>query len=73
MPVYEYVCMVCNNKFEVLRRISQADDPIPCNICHSTETSKQISLFNASSQGRSMTNNQSCSSCSGGSCSSCNQ
>jgi len=35
MPLYEYYCADCDIKFEALRRISQADSPIP--VCAARE------------------------------------
>ncbi|MCK5646983.1 MAG: zinc ribbon domain-containing protein [Anaerolineales bacterium] len=72
MPLYEYVCMDCKTTFDVLRSMSQADDPIECAACQSKRTSRKISLFYARSDGRSVAGTASgCSSCSTSSCSSC--
>jgi putative FmdB family regulatory protein len=30
MPVYEYVCDRCEQKFEALRTVSRMDEPAPC-------------------------------------------
>ncbi len=33
MPLYAYRCSTCGNSFEMLRRLSQAEDPADCPIC----------------------------------------
>lgn len=73
MPLYEYVCKDCGYHFDALRSMKDADTPIACRSCHGAHTSRAISLFFASSEGRSVTANSGggCGSCSGGSCSSC--
>jgi putative FmdB family regulatory protein len=43
MPIYEYVCMRCENHFEELVRVG--DDAPPCPGCGATKVSKQFSVF----------------------------
>ncbi len=50
MPLYEYVCLDCLNRFEVLRPMIEADAPIACENCESERTSRALSLFYAQSQ-----------------------
>ena len=45
MPLYEYYCTDCRNKFEALRPMSKADASIPCKSCESSKTSRVLSLF----------------------------
>ena len=33
MPLYEYYCADCQTKFETLRPMSKADEPIQCKQC----------------------------------------
>lgn len=73
MPIYEYSCSQCGKKFDALRTYAQADEPIACKNCGSGETHRAISLFNAQSNGKSITSSSGCNSCSGGSCTSCGQ
>jgi putative FmdB family regulatory protein len=47
MPLYEYYCADCRTKFETLRPMSKADDPIQCKSCESMRTSRALSLFAA--------------------------
>lgn len=60
MPLYEYKCKKCDNKFETLISASKANDPIACPKCGSTETGKLLSTFCASSGSRA-TSKSSCS------------
>jgi len=76
MPLYEYYCADCKIKFEALRRMSQADDPIACVRCQGTNTSRTISTFAAISKGsggesRSLGDTSGCASCSATSCATC--
>lgn len=73
MPIYEYMCLDCNKKFDAIRPMSEADKPISCNFCSGNKTTRKLSLFFAQSGGKIVAGNQpkGCSGCSGGSCSSC--
>lgn len=51
MPVYEYTCAECGTRFGVLRRMSEADQPIPCENCRGEHTSRALSRFAAFSRG----------------------
>ena len=44
MPLYEYTCGTCKNKFEKLRSFSQMDEPTPCPDC-GAESRRQLSVF----------------------------
>ena len=72
MPIYEYVCLDCETRFDALRSFSQADEPIACSHCSSNRTTRKISLFYAHSDGRSVAGSGStCGSCSASTCSTC--
>lgn len=72
MPIYEYVCFDCGEKFELMRSMRDADVPTKCGQCHSSHTSRMLSLFNAQSGGRVVTGgNNGCASCSSSACSTC--
>lgn len=64
MPIYEYRCKDCGEKFE---RLIMGEEKITCPKCGSENIIKLLSLF--ATQG--LSSGSSCSSCSGGSCSSC--
>ncbi len=40
MPLYEYQCAACSDRFEARRPFSQANDPVPCPSCASDQTRK---------------------------------
>lgn len=42
MPIYEYVCKGCHNRFETLVRASTT---VECPSCKSTSLEKQLSVF----------------------------
>jgi putative FmdB family regulatory protein len=73
MPIYEYVCLDCKNRFDALRSMSDADAPIKCQKCQSEHTSRMLSVFYAQSGGRVVAGNgaAACASCSGGTCATC--
>ena len=50
MPIYEYTCTTCQNRFERLRPMSQMDDEAPCPDCGS-ESQRQLSVFAAFTSG----------------------
>jgi putative FmdB family regulatory protein len=45
MPIFEYVCGQCDNRFETLVRSGSV---VECPSCNSTNLEKQLSVFNAS-------------------------
>ena len=52
MPIYEYLCLDCDEHFEIIRAMKDADAPIACQKCESDNISRMLSLFNAQSGGR---------------------
>jgi len=74
MPIYEYICPGCDLKFELLRRLSQADDGAPCPRCQNT-AKRILSTFCSFSKDESgLTSSiggSSCASCGAASCNSC--
>lgn len=77
MPLYEYYCPDCETRFDALRNMSQADDPIACPECNGLQPRRVISLFAAVSRGEGGAShmvaggNGGCSSCASHACSSC--
>jgi putative FmdB family regulatory protein len=74
MPVYEYICKDCGHHFDAMRRMSEADQPIACTACQHINAKRQLSVFYARSDGRSVTSSGGgCGNCGGGgSCGNCN-
>lgn len=74
MPIYEYQCMDCGQKFEQIRSMKDADAPIKCEQCQGLKTKRLLSVCYTHGNEKSMgTNSSSCASCRGGTCSSCGQ
>ncbi len=48
MPIFEYICRGCDQRFETL---VSADRPPVCPTCHGTSLDKQLSVFAVSSKG----------------------
>ncbi|MBI4286154.1 MAG: zinc ribbon domain-containing protein [Chloroflexi bacterium] len=75
MPIYEYVCSSCKQKFELLRPMSQAVEAGACPACGSPAqrvVSRAARLSGASGEGPLPGSGSSgCSSCSSSSCSTC--
>ena len=70
MPLFEYECSDCSHITEFLEsRDSTAKHE--CEQCGSGDMHRIMSLFSASSEGRSLTSGSSCGSCSSGNCSTC--
>jgi putative FmdB family regulatory protein len=51
MPVYEYRCQECGEKFEQLRRMSDADTNLICPRCASAKVTRLLSAFATSGCG----------------------
>lgn len=49
MPIYEYICNKCNDRFSLLQSMSAAEKETQCLKCGSTEVKKLISSFSTSS------------------------
>jgi putative FmdB family regulatory protein len=45
MPIYEYRCESCSEKFEVLTRFAERDKAQECPACESTKTRVLVSSF----------------------------
>jgi len=45
MPLYEYRCRECGERFELLRRFDEADKDLICPRCQSEQVERQISSF----------------------------
>ncbi len=71
MPIYEYRCTACGEKFEklVLNRI----ETILCSACGSPAVEKLFSIFGFKSEGKFSASSSSggCGSCTATNCSSC--
>lgn len=52
MPLYEYYCSDCNETFEALRPMAEADTVITCSDCGGEHTSRALSLIAAPQIGK---------------------
>lgn len=48
MPIYEYICLKCNEKFSLLQSIHAKEKDAECPKCASNEVKKVISAFSCS-------------------------
>jgi putative FmdB family regulatory protein len=76
MPIYEYICPECDNRFEEMLPLSQSDKAVECPRCHKPARRKMSSFacFSTTHGGISQTiagTGGSCSSCTSGNCSTC--
>ena len=53
MPMYEYRCRKCSERFEMLRRMTDADRDVECPQCRSDEVERLLSAFSAGGCGSS--------------------
>lgn len=49
MPIYEYVCLKCNEKFSLLQGIKTTEHDTNCPKCASKDVTKVVSSFCCSS------------------------
>ena len=49
MPIYEYICMKCNNKFSLLQSLYPEPKDTECPKCESKEVKKMFSAFSCAS------------------------
>jgi putative FmdB family regulatory protein len=43
MPIYEYECLDCGERFDLLRRMVDADAPTACPICRVAKSKRRVS------------------------------
>ena len=49
MPIYEYECTKCGEKFDLLRNITDSDQEIKCPRCGANSAKRILSLFGTTS------------------------
>ena len=45
MPIYEYQCLDCGHRFEVLQRLGEGAEGLTCPDCGNDRVTKQFSTF----------------------------
>ena len=51
VPIYEYECTKCGQRFELRRKIDDKDDEIACPRCRAVGPRRMLSLFGTRSSG----------------------
>ena len=54
MPIYEYKCDECGNRYEQIRRMADADQELQCPRCDSDHVKRLLSSFATTSGGSAM-------------------
>ncbi len=75
MPLYEYYCESCQQRFELLRPMARMDDPAACPEGHG-DANRVLSTFAAFTQGESgasesIGGGSACAGCAADSCGTC--
>ncbi len=74
MPLYEYFCPICSQKFELLRPMSRSEEPATCPNGH-PGANRIISLFASFTKGEdggvSAVGGSACAACVSGNCTTC--
>lgn len=69
MPLYEYRCRACGERFEVLQRVGEGAEQVICPECGKTAPDKQLSTFAAGASGSTSSSSYSApAGCGGGGC-----
>ena len=53
MPIYDYACPSCRNRFELLQRLGETGENLDCPSCGHQPVSKQFSTFAGMTGGKS--------------------
>ena len=67
MPLYEYRCASCDDRFEEFRSFSDADHGVSCPACGSEDVKRQLAAFATSTSSASGSRGSGGGSCGGGS------
>jgi len=71
MPIYEYRCMDCRKKFDLLRPMSKSTEPAECPACKGQSKRIASTFMAKGSGGESLGGGGGCTSCSSSTCGSC--
>ncbi len=47
MPLYEYECRMCKERFEVLQKMNEGSSHLRCPKCHTDRPQRVLSLFSS--------------------------
>ena len=51
MPIYEYRCNKCNNKFELFQSVGASNENLICPACNEPKPERIFSVFGSGSSG----------------------
>jgi putative FmdB family regulatory protein len=68
MPIYEYECVHCGQKFEVRQAIGEDGSSLNCPKCHAGEPKRLLSSFFSRGSSETESSEVSCPTCSSGVC-----
>ncbi|MGC9360611.1 MAG: FmdB family zinc ribbon protein [Anaerolineae bacterium] len=72
MPIYEYRCQDCGQRYDRRRPYADADAPAPCPACDSTRSQRMLSRFACTGGEQSSSGDSAgCAGCSATSCAGC--
>ena len=52
MPIYEYECRACKERFEVMQRMSETNEDLHCPKCDTDKPERLISAFCSTTSGK---------------------
>ncbi|MHB9035656.1 MAG: FmdB family zinc ribbon protein [Armatimonadota bacterium] len=70
MPIYEFKCKLCEERFEILISLSRIDEA-RCPVCGSGDIKRLMSTFATHVSGGSSSHSSNCAGCASGQCGSC--
>ncbi|PIU57137.1 MAG: zinc ribbon domain-containing protein [Chloroflexi bacterium CG07_land_8_20_14_0_80_45_17] len=68
MPIYEYQCIQCGERFEVRQAIGEGGSGLSCPKCHAAKPTKLFSSFFSPGSSALEPSGISCPTCSSGAC-----
>ena len=68
MPIYEYQCTQCGEKFEVRQAMSKGSSDLTCPKCHASNPKRLLSSFFSPGSSTTEPSETSCPTCSSGVC-----
>lgn len=72
MPIYEFRCTKCGNKFDKLCQLNESGENISCPKCHAPKPTRVMSGFSANIPGNLQgSRGDSCSGCTSRNCDAC--
>lgn len=70
MPIYEFDCRPCKDRFELLISLSRVDEA-KCPNCGSDKVTRVMSMFSSRTSGGGHSHGSDCAGCASGNCGNC--